>query len=36
MCGILGVIGSEPDGLAKGVESGLGALSHRGPDAHAA
>ena len=34
MCGILGVVGSKPDGLEQQVARGLGALTHRGPDAH--
>jgi len=33
VCGILGAVGTEPVGLGKGVERGLDALSHRGPDA---
>jgi asparagine synthase (glutamine-hydrolysing) len=33
MCGILGIVASEPDGLGQRVERGLDALSHRGPDA---
>ena len=33
MCGILGVVSSEPDELERRVERGLGAIAHRGPDA---
>ena len=34
MCGILGVVGVEPNGLREKIERGLSSLSHRGPDAH--
>ncbi len=33
MCGIFGVVASEPDALGQRVERGLDVLSHRGPDA---